>query len=67
MGSVLRELFKDEIEGELKKAQDCGEANGEANAVVKMYKKGFDPVQIASVLDKTLEEVNMILASKVNQ
>lgn len=63
MGSVLRELFKDEIEGELKKAQD----RGEANVVAKMYKNGFTPAQIASALDKTLEEVNAILASKTNQ
>lgn len=60
---VLRELFKDEIEEELKKAEDCGEANGEANAIAKMHKNGFTPNQIASALDKTIEEVNIILSS----
>ena len=63
MGSVVRELFKDEIEGELKKAEE----RGEANAVVKLYEKGFAPAKIASVLDKTLEEVNAILSSRTNQ
>ena len=35
--------------------------------IIKMYKNGFTPEQIAAATDKTLEDVNSILSSKDEQ
>ena len=39
-----------------------GRAEGEAGIILKMYKNGFMVEQIASATDKTIEEVEALLA-----
>ena len=63
MGSVFRELFRDEAE----EMEENALRKGQAQIIVKMYKNGFTPEQIASATDKTLEDVKTILSSKDEQ
>ena len=63
VGSVFRELFRDEAE----EMEENALRKGQAQIIVKMYKNGFTPEQIASATDKTLEDVNTILSSKDEQ
>ena len=42
----------------------AGYAEGEAGLIMTMYKNGLSPEQIASVTDKTIEEVRTIIAGK---
>lgn len=41
-----------------------GRAEGEAGLIMKMYKNGFTAEQIASAIDKDIEEVKAIIAGK---
>ena len=63
MSSVFRELFRDEVE----EMEESGFRAGQAQIIIKMYKNGFTPEQIAAATDKTLEDVNSILSSKDKQ
>ena len=63
VSSVFRELFRDEVE----EMEESGFRAGQAQIIIKMYKNGFTPEQIAAATDKTLEDVNSILSSKDEQ
>ena len=41
-----------------------GRAEGEIRIILNMYKKGFSPEQIASAVDKKIDEVQAIIAGK---
>ena len=49
---------------EAKDIRNSGIREGEANLIIKMYKNGFKPEQIASAIDKSVEEIKAILNRK---
>lgn len=46
------------------RGEERGKAIGEANIIINMYKKGFTVDQIAAITDKSIEEVQAILAGR---
>ena len=48
------------------KGREEGRIEGEAGLILKMHKNGLSAEQIASVTDKTLEEVAEIIAGKTS-
>ena len=56
-------LLVDEVE----EMEESGFRAGQAQIIIKMYKNGFTPEQIAAATDKTLEDVKTILSSKDEQ
>ncbi len=47
---------KGRVEGRIE-----GQAEGEARLILKMYKNGLSPEQIATATDKTIEEIDAII------
>lgn len=41
--------------------EEKGRAEGEARLILKMYKNGLSPEQIATATDKTIEEIDAII------
>lgn len=44
--------------------EEKGRAEGEHGLIMKMYKNGWSPEQIASATDKTTEEIQKIVSQK---
>ncbi len=68
MCEALRELMKDEIEHDINEAKEKamreGRAQGEAEIILNMSKKGVAPEAIASMTGKDIENVKVILEGK---
>ena len=68
MCEALRELMKDEIEKDVNAAKEIaikeGRAEGEANIIRIMNKKGLSSERIATSTGKSIEDVNLILEGR---
>ena len=62
MGGALLETNARRIKNE---GRTEGRSEGEAGIVLKMYKNGFTPEQIASAIDKDLQEIKAIIENRV--
>lgn len=69
MGKHMKSMRKDVSamcnlsEGIEEKGRIEGQAEGEARLILKMYKNGLSPEQIATATDKTIEEIDAIIVA----
>ena len=63
-GKILNYEAKDIRNKALREGKEAGKQEGIAELIVKMYKNGFKPEQIASAIDKSVDEIREILGKK---